>query len=80
MRGDLEKLPGVSDIKTDHKATTASFKIADEKLADQKALKAKLDEFAKTNKHMKDWSFIDDGLGGTDGKGGKSKKKEGEQA
>ena len=68
MRGDLEKLPGVSDIKTDHKATTASFKIADEKLADQKALKAKLDEFAKTNKHMKDWTFLEDDASAKDGK------------
>ena len=71
MRGDLEKLPGIKDIQTDIKATVATFKLPKDSKVD---LKAKLTEFAKTNKHMKDWSFIDDGQGGTDGKGGKGKK------
>lgn len=77
MRGDLEKLPGIKDITTDIKTNIATFKLPKDAKVD---LKAKLTEFAKTNQHMKDWSFIDDGLGGTDGKGGKSKKKEGEKA
>ena len=54
MRSDLEKLPGIKDITTDIKATEATFKIA----MPQGELKKKLDEFAKSNKHMKDWSFM----------------------
>ena len=55
MRSDLEKLPGIKDITTDIKKTEASFKIAMAK----PELKKKLDEFAKNNKHMKDWSFTE---------------------
>ena len=55
MRSDLEKLPGIKDITTDFKKTEATFKIA----MPQPELKKKLDEFAKTNKHMKDWSFME---------------------
>ena len=55
MRSDLEKLPGIKDITTDYMKTEASFKIA----MAQPELKKKLDEFAKANKHMKDWSFMD---------------------
>lgn len=69
MRGDLEKIPGIKDIKTDIKATEASFKLPKDSKVD---LKAKLTEFAKTNKHMKGWSFIDDGQGGKNKKGEKA--------
>lgn len=55
MRSDLEKLTGIKDINTDIKKTEATFKIA----MDKAELKKKLDEFAKKNEHMKDWSFIE---------------------
>ena len=70
MRSYLEKLPAVKDITTDFKTNIATFKLPKDSKVE---LKAKLDEFAKTNKHMKDWTFIDDGKGGK-GKGGKSAK------
>ena len=54
MRSDLEKLPGIKDITTDIQKTEATFKIA----MPQGELKKKLDEFAKTNMHMKGWSFM----------------------
>ena len=55
MRSDLEKLQGIKDITTDFKTNIATFKIA----MPQAVLKKKLDGFAKTNEHMKDWSFMD---------------------
>ena len=55
MRSDLEKLPGIKDITTDIKKTEATFKIA----MAQPELKKKLDEFAKKNEHMKNWSFME---------------------
>ncbi len=55
MRSDLEKLQGIKDITTDFKTNIATFKIA----MPQPDLKKKLDGFAKTNEHMKDWSFMD---------------------
>jgi hypothetical protein len=55
VRSDLEKLQGVKDITTDFKTNVATFKIA----MPQGDLKQKLDEFAKKNEHMKDWSFMD---------------------
>ena len=57
MRSDLEKLPGISDIKTDVPTNIATFKLA--ATGEEVDLKAKLDEFAKTNEHMADWSFIE---------------------
>jgi hypothetical protein len=67
VRSDLQKLEGVSDITTDFKTKIATFKLPkDSKLN----LRTKLTEFAKTNKHMKGWSFMDPGKGATDGKGG----------
>ena len=68
MRSDLKKLQSVSDITTDFKTNIATFKLPKDSKLD---LNAKLAEFAKTNEHMKGWTFLDDGLGGTDGKGGK---------
>ena len=55
MRSDLEKLQGIKDITTDFKTNVATFKIA----MPQGDLKKKLDEFAKKNEHMKDWSLMD---------------------
>jgi len=55
VRSDLEKLQGIKDITTDFKTNIATFKIA----MPQADLKKKLDGFAKTNEHMKDWSFMD---------------------
>jgi hypothetical protein len=55
VRSDLEKLQGIKDITTDFKTNIATFKIA----MPQGDLKKKLDEFAKKNEHMKDWSFMD---------------------
>jgi hypothetical protein len=72
VRSDLEKLPAVKDITTDFKTNIATFKLPKDSKVE---LKAKLDEFAKTNKHMKDWTFMDDGKGGTDGNGGKKEDK-----
>jgi hypothetical protein len=55
VRSDLEKLNGIKDITTDFKTNVATFKIA----MPQADLKKKLDEFARKNEHMKDWSFMD---------------------
>jgi len=55
VRSDLEKLQGIKDITTDFNTHVATFKIAMAK----DELKKKLDEFAKKNEHMKDWSFMD---------------------
>jgi len=55
VRSDLEKLKEIKDITTDFKTNIATFKIA----MPQGELKKKLDEFAKKNEHMKDWSFMD---------------------
>ena len=55
MRSDLQKLPGITDITTDIEKNVATFKIA----IQQDALKTKLEEYAKTNEHMKDWSFME---------------------
>ncbi len=55
MRSDLEKIPGVRDITTDFTTNIATFKAPQP----QPELKAKLDEFAKTNEHMIDWSFLE---------------------
>jgi len=55
VRSDLEKLNGVKDITTDFTTHVATFKVA----TPQPELKKKLDAFAKTNEHMKDWTFMD---------------------
>ena len=71
MRSDLKKLQSISDITTDPKTNIATFKLPKDSKLD---LTAKLTEFAKTNKHVKGWTYVDDGHGGTDGKGGKAEK------
>jgi hypothetical protein len=55
VRSDLQKLPGITDITTDIEKTQATFKIGME----HEALKAKLEEYGKTNEHMKGWSFME---------------------
>ena len=57
MRGDLEKIPGIKDITTDITTNIATFKAP----TPQPELKTKLDEFAKTNEHMKGWTFAEPG-------------------
>ena len=61
MRGDLEKIPGIKDITTDFTTNIATFKVA----TPQPELKATLDGFAKTNEHMKDWTFVEPKSGGS---------------
>ena len=53
----MEKVPGVSNIETNIDTHVCKFYLADDKLD----LKAKLDEFAKTNDHLKDWSLVEGG-------------------
>jgi hypothetical protein len=50
-------VPGVSNIETDVPTNTCKFYLADDKLD----LKAKLDEFAKTNDHIAGWSMAEGG-------------------
>jgi hypothetical protein len=52
----LAKIEGVSEIKTDTSATSCEFRVTKD-VAD---LKAKLDEFAKTNEHLAEWTFAKD--------------------
>ena len=51
----MAKIQGVSDIKTDTISTTCEFRVTKD-VAD---LKAKLDEFAKSNDHLAEWTFAD---------------------
>ena len=55
MRSDLEKIPGIKEITTDFTTNIATFKAP----TPQDELKKKLDQFAKTNEHMKGWTFMD---------------------
>jgi hypothetical protein len=55
VRSDLEKIPGIKEITTDFTTNIATFKAP----TPQDELKKKLDEFAKTNEHMKGWTFMD---------------------
>ena len=57
VEGDLVKVPGVSNIEFDIGSNNCKFYVADEKLD----VKEKLDELAKTNSHIEDWSFADGG-------------------
>ena len=50
-------MPGVSNIETDIETHVCKFYLADKKLD----VKAKLDEFAKTNDHIAGWSFAEGG-------------------
>jgi hypothetical protein len=55
VRSDLEKIRGTKDITTDFTTHVATFKVA----TPQDELKKQLDGYAKTNEHMKDWSFME---------------------
>ena len=54
MRSDLQKLTGISDIKTDIESNVCEFTLTNRELD----LAAKLDEFAKTNSHLAGWSYV----------------------
>jgi hypothetical protein len=54
VRSDLQKLKGVSNIKTDIASNVCEFMLDDAELD----LEAKLNEFAKTNSHIAGWSLI----------------------
>ena len=49
MRSDLANVEGISDIHTDIKTQSCQFKLANKDLD----LKAKLDELAQSNEHIK---------------------------
>ena len=53
MRSDLAQIKGVSDIQTDTKKKTCTFKLANKDLD----LKAKLTELAQSNDHLKDFEI-----------------------
>ena len=53
MRSDLEKIDGVTDIQTDPEHQVCSFRVTNPTLD----YKAKLDEFASTNSHLKGFSI-----------------------
>ena len=54
MRSDLAKVDGVSDIKTDIKKQSCQFKLANNDLD----LKAKLEELAQSNEHLKGFEIV----------------------
>jgi len=54
VRGDLAKIDGITDIKTDTAKQVCSFVVTNPDLD----YKAKLDEFAKTNSHLEDYSVM----------------------
>ena len=51
----MTKVEGVSDIQTDTSTNLCTFKLNNKDLD----LKAKLDEFAKTNTHIAGWSKVE---------------------
>ena len=54
MRSDLANLEGVSGILTDIKKRSCQFKLANKDLD----LKAKLDELAQGNEHLKGFEIV----------------------
>lgn len=54
MRSDLANVEGVSDIQTDLKTQICKFKLANKNLD----LKAKLDELAQSNEHIKGFEIV----------------------
>ena len=54
MRSDLANVEGVSNIHTDIKTRTCRFQLANKDLD----LKAKLDELAQNNEHLKEFKII----------------------
>jgi hypothetical protein len=55
VRGDLTKTEGFSNIRTDLSNNTCRFDYA----KSDTELKAQLDELAKSNPHLRDWSKKD---------------------
>jgi len=53
VRGDLTKIDGITDIETDSGNHVCSFRVTDPTLD----YKAKLDELAKTNIHLEEFSI-----------------------
>lgn len=54
MRGDLVKIDGITDIKTDPENQVCTFVVTNPSLD----YKARLEEFAKTNTHLKDFTVM----------------------
>ena len=54
MRSDLANVEGISDIHTDIKTQSCQFKLANKDLD----LKAKLDELAQSNEHIKGFEIV----------------------
>lgn len=54
MRSDLANVEGVSDIQTDIKKQSCRFKLSNKDLD----LKAKLEELAQTNEHLKGFEIV----------------------
>jgi hypothetical protein len=52
VRGDLTKAPGFSNIRTDLSTQTCSFDYS----KSEAELKNQLDELAKSNTHLQNWS------------------------
>jgi hypothetical protein len=55
VRGDLTKADGFSNIRTDLSSKTCSFDYT----KSEGELKTQLDELAKSNSHLRDWSKKD---------------------
>lgn len=53
MRSDLAKIDGITDIRTDTSKQVCSFVLTKPDVD----YKSKLDEFAKTNSHLEDYSI-----------------------
>jgi hypothetical protein len=53
VRRDLVKIEGISDIATDVKSRTCTFRLNNDDID----LKSKLDEFAASNEHIAGWSM-----------------------
>ena len=54
MRGDLTKIDGVTDIQTDTSKQICTFRLTKPEVD----YKAKLEEFAKTNSHIEDYTIL----------------------
>jgi copper chaperone CopZ len=55
VRSDLANVEGVSDVQTDIKKQSCQFKLANKDLD----LKAKLDELAQGNEHLKGFEIVE---------------------
>ena len=55
MRSELAALDGISDIRTDLKTKSCTFKLANKELD----LKAKLNELAQVNEHLQRFKIIE---------------------